>query len=817
MDNNVYEYIDVIFPLALDKALTYKIPPHLQGKVKPGIRVEVKLRSKNYSAIVLRFNPQQKFEYRISHILSVLDDEPIVNEYQLKFWDWIASYYCSNLGEVMHLSLPSGLKLSSETKFIKSNIDTDQIELDDDEYLITEALSIRNKITIEDARLILNKKTIYPVVRSLLEKNVLTIEEELIEKYQEKKIRVARWHSNFSDENSRNQVWEEISNSIHQTNALLAFAQLSRKQKLVPTSDIQNLANVKSTVISRLVAKEILTVEEMVVSRLEEYNSEISEEITLSEEQQGAVDSIENLIMDNQKNILLHGVTGSGKTLVYTELIKKEISKGQQVLFLLPEIALTTQIVKRLEHIFGSDMAVYHSRMSNNQRVEVYKSVLLGKKIILGARSALFLPFVNLGLIIIDEEHDSSYKQIDPSPRYNARDSALVLARLHSASVILGSATPSVESYLNAHNNKYGYVQLNNRYGMAQLPQIELVDLRKAFQTGRIKSFFSNELIEEINQCLESGKQIIIFQNRRGYAPSLICTSCGWTPFCKNCDVQMTMHLYNNELKCHYCGYRYEIPRACKACGGVEFKDVGFGTEKIEEKIQEVVPSAKPLRLDYDTAKTKSSFEKIINDFSSKNFNVLIGTQMITKGLDFENVALVAVLNADAIISQPNFKSSERAFQLLTQVSGRSGRRDETGKVLIQTFTPHHDILTDVINHDYDTFIKRELSERKSFIYPPFYRIIELEIKHNKLEIASEVAETLSRNLKKKLGGRIIGPTPNYIPKIKNKYIFNLLVKYERSPAQVATSIKEEILSEIAQIKTTKSLKNVRININVDP
>jgi primosomal protein N' (replication factor Y) len=809
-------FVDVVFPLALPILYTYEVPKHFKNKVKVGIRVEVQLKNKNYSAIVFGFNTKSTFEYKPKPILNILDEEPIVTSSQIKFWKWISSYYCCTLGEVMHISLPAGLKLSSETLLLKTENEADFARLDDEEYLIYEALNIRERITIQDAKLIIGKDTIYHTIRSLLEKGLLTIEEELKEKYKPKKIRVVKWNETISSDEDKITSLDLVSKSKLQTNALLALIQLSKTHKNVPASSIYEIAGVNSSVLKSLEKKEIIKSKHIEVSRFADFDEELVALPELSESQAAVSNKIEEYFDNEQKQILLHGVTGSGKTRVYSEFIQKTLNEGKQVLYLLPEIALTTQIVKRIKSTFGDDLVVYHSKMNNNERVEVYQSVLLGKGVILGARSALFLPFVNLGLIIVDEEHDGSYKQEDPAPRYNARDAAVVMGRIFDAKIIMGSATPSIDTYYNVHLGKYKMVSLEERFGEAILPDIEIVDLRKAFKNASIKEFFTKQLRDRIDESLDNSEQIIIFQNRRGYAPSLVCTTCGWTPMCKNCDVQMTFHAFFDEMKCHYCGYRFANPRACKACGSADFKDIGYGTERIEEAINMMFPKAKTIRLDYDTAKSKYAYEIIIDDFANEKYNVLVGTQMVTKGLDFEKVGLVAILNADAVLNFPSYKSGERAFQLLTQVSGRSGRRKKQGKVVIQTYTPEHPVIKEVINHDYAGFVNRELAERKSFVYPPFYRQISIEVKHVKAAVSLKAADFLTDRLKSQLGRRVIGPAQNYIPRIRNQYIFNILIKFEKTSDQMR-HVKQLLIAEIDNIKRIKAIKNVRININVDP
>ncbi len=809
-------FVDVVFPLALPKLYTYEVPIELLDRIKIGVRVEVQLRNKNYSAIVYGYNDNTDFVYKPKPILQILDQEPIVTSHQIDFWKWLSNYYCSTIGEVMHLSLPAGLKLSSETQILLHPGDHDTFELSDSEYLIYEALTIRNKISIHEAKLILDKKTIYHEIRGLLEKQIIYIEEELKNSYKPKRIKVVKWSSNIDTDEKRMEALLSVERAKSQTRALLGLIQLSKSQTRIPVGSLYALADVNLSVLKALEKKEILSIQEIEVSRFETNNLSPSDLDQLSEEQERVVNELNDCFKEDNRPVLLHGVTGSGKTRIYSEFIQKTIKEGKQVLYLLPEIALTTQMVSRLKNNFSDDLMVYHSRMNNNERVEAYQSVLLGKKIVLGARSALFLPFVDLGLIIVDEEHDSSYKQEDPAPRYNARDAAIVLSKQFEAKIILGSATPSIDTYHNCQTGKYHLLEIKHRYGGAELPKIEILDLKRSYKTGGIKSMFSKALIQSITETLDRSEQVIIFQNRRGYAPSLLCTTCGWTPVCKNCDVQMTLHMYFDDLRCHYCGYRSKNPRKCLACGSRDFKDVGYGTEKIEEAVRNLFPNAKPIRLDYDTAKSKYAFEDIIEKYAKQNYNILIGTQMVTKGLDFENVGLVAVMNADSILNFPSYKSGEKAYQLLTQVAGRAGRKNVKGKMIVQTFTPKHPILREVIEEDYFSFFNREVNERKTFLYPPFYRQVALEVKHRDAKTSLSTADYLAGNLKKKLGKRVIGPAQNYIPRVRNQFIFNILIKIEKNSKQIEY-VKELVREEIDSLKEVQGLKNTRININVDP
>ncbi len=803
-------------PLAVPKTYSYLVPEELRKEIIFGIRVEVPLRNKLYSAIVVETHKELSLEYKARYIISIIDHEPIIEHYQYKFWAWIADYYCCTIGEVMNAALPSGLKLNSETKIILNpDIDDKIDELTDNEYIVTEAITIQNELTIDQIKDILDKKTVYPLIRSLLDKHVISIKEELIKKYKPKKIGVVKLTDYYEEDRDRlSEAFELITRSKHQTNALLSYVSLSRGGIEVPKSSIYDLAGVTASVLNALTKKNIFIIYNKEISRIT-YDAADGELPTLSDKQVTVVKEIREAHKE-EKIVLLHGVTSSGKTRVYMEIIKDVIEAGKQVLYLLPEIALTTQIVTRLQYVFGEDVIVFHSRMSNNERVELWKDAMLGRKLILGARSSLFLPITNLGLIIIDEEHDPSFKQQDPSPRYNARDAATYLARQQGARVILGSATPSLESLHNVSEGKYVLSEMMERHGKVALPEIELIDLKYAYKTNRMEGYFSHQLIEEIKTALINKEQVLLFQNRRGYAPTVSCQVCGWKSECQNCDISLTYHKYFDEIKCHYCGYRTKMPNACPACGTPELSEKGIGTERIEAEVNVIFEDATVARMDFDTVRTKDSYSRILESFARREVDILVGTQMITKGLDFDNIGIVGVLNADSLLQFPDFRAGERAFQLLTQVAGRAGRRKKQGKVLIQTFSPEHPVLQEIINNNMVRFVNRESIERKRFIYPPYYKMINVQLRHKKPKVVAEAAKYMGIELKKTLKTRVLGPAEPGVARLRGFYLQNIIIKTEKKHTIVAFA-KAEIIRIGNLLKKSDGYKSVRVRIDVDP
>lgn len=811
-------YVEVILPLAIPKAYTYQVPEELVGEISFGVRVEVQFgKNRLYSALVIETKAQAPEAYRPKPILSVIDERPIINETQLQLWRWMADYYCCTLGEVMNAALPANLKLTSETLITLSPFFEENYEdLDDKEYLIAEALSIQNEISIEDVRGILDQKTVYPVIRRLLDKKVIYLKEDLKTKYKPKSVTCVRLVEPYASQpNLLNEVFNEMSQAPNQINALLAFVQLSKQQPFVRRADITKLAKVSSSVIKAIVKKDVFEIYDREVSRLGSYEEETVDAQELSEQQVRALREIHDHFEEKQV-ILLQGVTGSGKTRVYVELMKATIEKGEQVLYLLPEIALTTQITSRLQKIFGDDIAVYHSRFSNNERVEMWNQVLEGKSAVLGARSALFMPFKNLGLVIVDEEHDPSFKQNEPNPRYGGRDAAIYLAHLHNAKVVLGTATPSVESYYNALAQKYGLVYMPERFGGLQMPEIVVVDAKAELQQRKLQSHFTTQLIEELKAALDRKEQAILFQNRRGYAPTYRCQTCAWVSECIHCDVSLTYHKFHQQLKCHYCGYQTQLPKTCPACGSPQLALQGFGTEKIEDELKIYLPNARIGRMDLDTVRTKNAHAQIINDFEERRIDILVGTQMVTKGLDFENVGIVGVLSADQLMHFPDFRANERAFQLMLQVSGRAGRKHKRGKVLIQAFNTAAPVLTDVLNHDFKNFFDREIQERQQFKYPPFYRLIRITLKHKQPKVLQQGTRVFEHFIKNKLGEWVLGPAPPYISRVRSYYLMDFVIKLERNARKMSYA-KEMIWAAVNHLQQSEGLSGVRVSVDVDP
>lgn len=826
-------FAEVILPLAVLKPYTYAVPEELVAAVRPGMRVEVEFGgAKRYAGLVNRLHhdtPSHKFK----SILSVIDEVPILNEKTLQFWQWLAEYYCCSLGEVMEAALPANLKLASERRLVLSPFyDGNFGGLTDKEYLITEALSIQDTITIDDVRKILNQKTIYSVIKSLLDKKVIYLYEEMEEKYAPKKIACVRLAEPYrSDSKQLAGAFDLVAKAQRQTEALMAFIQLAREQPAkdggILRSEIYKKASVDSSVLNSIAKKGIFELFEREVSRIGGYEDEVSEADELAPQQVSALDEIRRHFND-KNTVLLHGVTGSGKTRVYLELMQEALARGEQVLYLLPEVALTTQIISRLQKTLGDAVTVYHHRITNNERVEVWKKVGSSSvdsvqseaadlpTCIVGARSGLFLPYEKLGLIIVDEEHDTSYKQNDPAPRYHGRDAAIYLAHLHGAKVLLGTATPSLESYQNAKSGKYGLVEMKERFGGIQMPEIVVVDAKEEQKQRKLQSHFTSVLLEELKAALARGEQAILFQNRRGYAPTMRCNTCGWHSECIHCDVSLTYHKFRNNLQCHYCGYQQELAKTCPACGGHELNLQGFGTEKIEDELKIYLPDANIGRMDYDAVRTKDAHARIINDFEERRIDILVGTQMVTKGLDFENVSVVGVISADQLLQFPDFRSGERGFQLIVQVAGRAGRRDKRGKVIVQAMNPAHPVIKEVIDNDFQAFYEREIMERKAFEYPPFSRLIKITLKHKKPDVLNRGAKIFTQVMKAKLGKRLLGPTVPPVGRVREYYLLDILIKMERNPA-LWKQTKNLIWEATRVMQQEEGFSTVRVNVDVDP
>ncbi|MCB9272112.1 MAG: primosomal protein N' [Lewinellaceae bacterium] len=808
-------FAEVILPIAIPKPYSYWVPEELLDQVVPGKRVEVQFgRRKLYAGIVLRVGPVDEIPYRAKPILSVLDEAPIVTDIHLQFWQWIADYYLCTIGEVMHAALPASLKLTSETTILLHPDFEDHFEdLDDQEYLIAEALTIRHELSLEDVQGILQIKTIYPIINRLLVKGVLLIKEELQDGYKPKTVDIIQLADAFVTDT--NAAFELTARAPKQTETLLHFYQLFREKGRVTREDFHQHPEMQANLIPALVKKGILEIVPEEVSRLKRNESPQNELPALTGQQIEALDAI-HAHWEYHYPILLYGITGSGKTRVYIELAREMLASGKQILYLLPEIALTTQVIERLRRIFGNQIIVSHSKLSSAERVEVWKAVLSGQGMVVGARSALFLPFNNLGLIVVDEEHDSSFKQADPAPRYNARDAALVLSRMQRAKIILGSATPSFESYYNAQKDKYKLVHMPERVGDAVLPVTEVVDL-KAFQRKRqMKHEFSPPLLAAIESTIQKGKQVILFQNRRGFSPYLHCKICDFHAQCVHCDVSLTYHKYFNKLVCHYCSYQTDIPKYCPDCGSDQLELKGFGTEKIEENLRILMPALRIGRMDLDTVKTVKAQEKILQDLELKRLDVVIGTQMVTKGLDFPGIGLVAILQVDQMLHYPDYRANERAYQLITQVSGRAGRKDSQGQVILQTYQPEHPVIQDVLKNHYQSFYAYEMLERKKFGYPPYTRQVLLVLKHKTAKTVFEGGKWLTRRLREKLPERVKGPSEPTVARVRNQYVRHVLITLDKRLEHLQ-QVKDFIENSISDLKAEEGFSTIRVNVDVDP
>ena len=813
-------YAEIIIPLALPKNYTWFVPEHLQSTVNVGCRVEVNLgKNKKYAGIVKRLHNEKPELFEPKEILNVLDVEPVIFEQQLKLWEWIAHYYMCSEGEVMAAALPSHFKLSSETILVfNDEYGEDFSSLDHDEYLVAEALLLKNELKLTEVQQILDSSHIYPVINNLINKKVCFVWEALKQTYSAKKETYVLLDPQYDKEDELSNLLNEdkkLQRAEKQMELLLSYLHLIKTQGEVTRSELLKKSGASDAQLKGLVDKQILFLEKRNIDRLQFLPKDIKIDFELTENQQKTLFQIQDSFKTKQV-CLLHGVTSSGKTQIYIKFIEQMIRTGKQVLYMLPEIALTSQIIRRLQKHFGGYIGVYHSKFSQNERVEIWNKVKTGElKIILGARSSVFLPYSDLGLIICDEEHDTSFKQQDPAPRYHARDAAVYFASLFDAKVILGSATPSLESYHNAATGKYGLAELMQRFGDFSLPKIEIIDTKKIPQKDKTKLILSPRLIESVNAVIERNKQVILFQNRRGYTPYQVCNVCGWIPKCKYCDVSLTYHKQSHKLICHYCGTRYAPLHTCLVCGNHSFVQRNFGTERIEEQLREVFPDAKVARMDLDTVRGKHAHDVLIQQFEQRRIDILVGTQMVVKGLDFDNVDLVGVLDADALLHFADFRVNERAFQLMEQVSGRAGRKEETGKVLIQTSNPEHPVLKYVQEHDYKTMYRDELEKRKQFSYPPFSRIIHLIFKHKIKDVVHRAALHYADALRNRYEKYLVGPAEPVINRIRNQFLMELLLKLPRDTKLIA-QCKHDLLEQMAILHNEKSFRSVTVIADVD-
>ncbi len=810
-------FVEVILPLALPKTFTYRVSEAEFYYLKKGFRVAVPVKNKIYTALVIDLHQTSPTLYEAKEIHQILDEKPIVNQLQINHWFWIASYYMCTIGDVYRSALPSALLLESET-IISQDTTTfvNEAELSDDEFLIYEALQHQSSLKIQNVIDILNKKTVLPIIKKLIDKKIISLQEEIQEEYKPKLVKYIRLHSNFKDESKLVALLDSLK-SDKRKNLVLQYFQLKAQQSNpISVKQLTEKANVSVSIVKGLVEKNIFEEYHIQEDRVNFDKNKNDTKLILSKAQQVAFNEIEKSFLEKDV-CLLHGVTSSGKTEIYTKLIEHFIKEGKQVLYLLPEIALTTQLVSRLTQYFGNKVAVFHSKYSNNERVEVWQNVLnqsSTSQIVIGARSALFLPFSNLGLIIVDEEHETTFKQQDPAPRYHARDSAIVLANAHQSKVLLGSATPSIETFYNTTSGKFGLVTLTERYGNVQMPEIELVDLKESYFRKKMKGHFSLTLIEQITEAFSNGEQVILFQNRRGFSPVLECLTCGHVPQCQQCDVSLTYHKFKNQLRCHYCGYSMAKPTNCHVCSSVDIETKGFGTEQIEMELAELFPTKNIKRMDQDTTRGKYSFEKIIDGFKNREIDVLVGTQMLAKGLDFDNVSLVGIMNADNMLYHPDFRAFERSYQMLTQVAGRSGRSEKRGKVVIQTYNPLHNIIQQVTTTDYEGMYKEQLYERQIYKYPPFFRLIKLTLKHRDFEKLKEGSMWLYQVLQQHLTVPVLGPEEPAISRIRNEYIRSIMVKIPNETNLQNT--KKTIQKVLNSFEVISQYRAIKVAVNVD-
>ncbi len=821
-------YAEVLLPVPIAGAFTYRVPADMEGSIAVGHRVIVPFgRRKSYTGIVTALTPFEPKGYEVKEISMRIDDRPIVRHPQLKHWAWIADYYLCTPGEVYRAAVPAGLKIESET-FISP---VAGFEEDENDRLSTRELTLlEGLLETGEKRVrldVLSKKTgisaVGPVVNSLLARNAVMISENLVERYHARKETYVRLTAVRGDSDELHAAFDAVKKGGKQETALLTLIELSgfMRQGLeepveVTRSALMERAGVTSSVIAAMAKKGIVEVYTRKVSRFSYTGRPVRELPELSEYQQTALGEIHRSWLEKDVT-LLHGVTSSGKTELYIHLIDYAMKQGRQALYLVPEIALTTQLTTRLQRVFGDKVLIYHSKFSDNERVEIWNRLLddSAPKVIIGARSSVFLPFASLGLVIVDEEHESAYKQQDPAPRYNARDAAIVLARMHGAKTLLGSATPGVETYRKACTGRYGLVELTRRYEGGELPEMKIVDMTEARKRGQVKGIFSDELRADVGEALSRCMQSILFLNRRGYAPVARCKQCGYVPKCDHCDVSLTYHRRIDKLLCHYCGTPYQVPEVCPACKEPGIEVLGYGTERIEEEVDACFPDAVIARMDLDTTRNKDGYEGIIEDFSAGKSQILVGTQMVTKGLDFGKVSVVGVVNADAVLNFPDFRAAERAFNMIEQVAGRAGRRSGDGKVAIQTYSPSHPLFPFLVAHDYKGFYEYELAERQRYNYPPFVRVIYIYVKHKDTVAVGTVASELAARLRELLGTRVSGPEEPTVGRVQTWYIRRIMLKIE---INASISKVKTLLNEVRIDMTNRGrLSGASVYCDVDP
>ena len=819
-------YVDVVLPLALPGAFTYHVDSGHAGRVEPGKRVIVQFgRRKYYSAIIYRVHYDEPKEYKTKPVQTVLDDQPVINSFQMRLWEWMAQYYMCTLGEVYKASLPSGLKLESETKVVyQPAFDEHAASLTEKEALILDVLKDENVLGLKELADKTGRKDVLPLVNSLMNKQALTVEEKLKDAYKPRKESFVKLNFGPEDEQMLNQTFKQLKNAPKQVEILMYLIKLLRNQGndsdgFVPRQKLLKETSGGTSPLKGLIDKGIVIQEDREISRIGEGNHTQGGIKDLTSAQQEAYDQIQRGF-EEKEVALLHGITSSGKTEIYIHLIREQLEKGNQVLYLLPEIALTSQIIHRLKAVFGEQVGVYHSKFPDNERVEVYQKLLNQHetdkfRVILGVRSSIFLPFSKLGLVIVDEEHENTYKQFDPAPRYHARDAAIMVARMHGAKTLLGTATPSIESYYNAKRGKYELVELMTRYLDIQLPQILIGDILEAKKKKEMSSHFTPRLIENMDEALKSDEQIILFQNRRGFSPYMQCEQCGWIPECKHCDVSLTYHRRSNNLICHYCGYSVSVPQTCPACESQQIATRGFGTEKVEDEIPLFLPDARVKRMDLDSTRSRNAYENIIASFENHEIDILVGTQMVSKGLDFDNVSVVGILNADNMLNFPDFRAFERSYQLMAQVSGRAGRKKKQGRVIIQTSQPNHSIIKNVLENDFYGMYQSQLRERKEFMYPPYYRLVKILLKHRNREVLNDASELLKKELQKMFGYRVLGPQDPLIGRVQNYHLKHVIIKIEKEKSP--SKSKELIRKITTKVQSSEKFRSLQVHYDVDP
>jgi primosomal protein N' (replication factor Y) len=811
-----HKYAEVILPFPLYHSFTYFVPLEFQKIAGTGKRVLVQFGKKRiYTGIILELHNREPETYKAKDILDVLDQEAVVLDTQINFWKWIASYYVCSIGEVMNVALPASMKMESESRVILNHDFEGQIQyLHDNEKIIVESLTQQQEISVVDIEKILQIKNAFPYLKSLYNQGVIFFREEVKQAYKPKLENIIELNPDYKNKTKLESLYGEFSRAPKQLSLLLAYQHFSLSNSIVLKSDLLKKANVSGSIAAALIRKGIFIERKINIDRIE-YLDQQKQTFELKDFQKQALTQIQQ-DFQIKDTVLLHGITSSGKTHIYIKLIEEILEKGKQVLYLVPEIALSAQLIRKLRSYFGKEVGIYHSKFSANERYEIWHKTLNQEyKIILGVRSALYLPFQSLGLIVVDEEHENTYKQQSPAPRYQARDAAVMLAQIHQAKTLLGSATPSFETYYNAKKGKYALVEMNSRYTEVMPPEVYISNLAHDQMRKKLKGQLTVKLYEECIKTLENGDQVILFINRRGFAPYLECQTCGWIPYCNNCDISMTYHKYSHRLNCHYCGSKQPVPNTCIQCGNSAMLMKGFGTEKVEDDIEIIFPDYKVMRMDLDTTRSKKAFDNMIRSFELQEAQILVGTQMVTKGLDFEKVKLVGILNADQLLNYPDFRAFERSFQLMSQVSGRSGRREERGKVIIQSRNPKNKIFDFLKQHDYTGFYHEYISERDEFDYPPYKKLISLNLRSKDQKLLWEGSQFLAQRIKLIAGNSVLGPQAPLVSKVRNEHIQEIIIKLNRN--NKIQELKAGIQHEISSFSFIPKYRKIKTIIDVDP